>query len=78
MYFLISGLSEPHTSVVNSEFLCMYYRGDDHDDGAGAGGGTSVHLVLRVPTSRSYATSLDTRTQDSYVSFPVCYRCVWL
>ncbi len=35
---------------------------------------TSVHLVLRVPTSRSHATSLDTRTQDSYVSFPVCYR----
>ncbi len=74
MYFLISGLSEPHTSVVNGKFLCMYYRGDDHDDGASASGGTSVHLVLRVTTSRSHATSLDTWTQDSYVSFPVCYR----
>ncbi len=41
----------------------MYYRGD--------GGGTSVHLVLRSPTSCSHATSLDTRT---HVSFLVCYR----
>ncbi len=62
-------LSEPHTSVVNSEFLCMYvcmYH-------RGAGGSTYVHLVLRFPTSRSHATSQDTRTQDFYVSFSVCY-----
>ncbi len=72
-----ASLSEPHTSVVNGEFLSMYYRGDDDDDrnaDGGAGGATSVHLVLRVPTSRSHATSLDTWTQDSYVSFPVRYR----
>ncbi len=63
-----ASLSDPHTSVVNGEFLCMYYRGDD------GAGGTSVHLVLRVPKSRSHATSLDTRIQDCYVSFSVCYR----
>ncbi len=62
-------LSEPRTSVVYGEFLHIYYCG------AGAGGGrggtyTYVHRVLRFPTSPSHATSLDTRIQDSYVSFP--------
>ncbi len=54
MYVIGASLSEPHTSVVNGKFLCIYYRG-----------GTYVHLVLRVPTSRSHATSRDTRPQDS-------------